>query len=264
MPLHLQSITDGDQNAGHIACLLEYARDATDSVFVSKDRYLHSSIGLTDSISGERFGEVVYTMKIEEERKTLSVLDLDIVLADPGRTALRFLKLRDGSSDANEYYDAEVAGGTGHLEVETVHRHIIDGELTDTVREAGISAFPFELNVFDGIEAFNRWAGYDRERPIADTGLTVHGFSERFIMPGIITGREKDGESYTFLLGKVVEYRDVVWRLGECDLGFVIARIDTALGIIPAAMSRSVFDLSGLAPGKLVAMNADIKADLRI
>ena len=74
--------------------------------------------------------------------------------------------------------------------------------------------------------------------------------------------RDKEDGSYTFLLGRVIGFRDVRWCLGTIELNFIIARLDTALGVIPAAMSREVFDLSNLSENAIVAMNADIKADL--
>ncbi|MBQ3216741.1 MAG: hypothetical protein IJB35_02875, partial [Oscillospiraceae bacterium] len=49
---------------------------------------------------------------------------------------------------------------------------------------------------------------------------------------------------------------------GEAALPFVLAKVDTALGAIPVAMGREVFDLKELKAGCIVAMNADIKADL--
>lgn len=55
--------------------------------------------------------------------------------------------------------------------------------------------------------------------------------------------------------GLKISFGDVSWD-------FVLAHIHCALGTVPAAMGREVFDLSGLAPNTIVAMNADVKADL--
>ena len=82
-------------------------------------------------------------------------------------------------------------------------------------------------------------------------------------MPGgILGGNKEEDESYSFLLGKVLSWQDVRWMIGENALDFVIVWLDTALGEIPAAMGREVFDLSKLKEGAIIAMNADIKADL--
>ena len=262
MPLHFQSITQKDQNSELLAELFGEPFENPSSVFVSKDKYVHSQTNIRDEISGEIFGKLVYTIKSNEKKQVNELLDLDLVLINDTKTRLRFLSLREGSSDANEYYDAEIAEDDGRLEIETVNRHSAEGELVGTEREVGICAFPFELTVYESIKVFNKAMGFDREIKVKGLDLAVHGFSERFIMPGgAMSGKKEDG-SYTFLLGRVIGFRDVRWRLGAIELNFVIAQLDTALGVIPAAMSREVFDLSNLSENAIVAMNADIKADL--
>ena len=37
---------------------------------------------------------------------------------------------------------------------------------------------------------------------------------------------------------------------------------ESKTGVVPAAMGRDVFDIEKLKPGMVVAMNADVKADL--
>ena len=59
-----------------------------------------------------------------------------------------------------------------------------------------------------------------------------------------------------------VSYRDVEIAFGETVYPFVLAQVDTALGVIPVSMGREVFDLEDLQVGRIIAMNADIKADL--
>ena len=44
-----------------------------------------------------------------------------------------------------------------------MNRHVVSEVIVNTKREAYISAFPFELNVFDDIRAFNEWAGFGQE-----------------------------------------------------------------------------------------------------
>ncbi len=262
MPLHFQSITEKDQSPALLTELFYEPFEHPSSLFVSKDKYLHSQTDIRDELSGDLIGKIVYTVKSNEEKQVNELLDLDIVLNNDVKTTLRFLALREGSSDSNEYYDAAEVESDGHLEIETVNRHSVEGDLVDTEREVSICAFPFELTVYEDIEAFNRAMGFDKEIKVGDTDMLVHGFSEKFIMPGGMWGSKANDESYTFLLGKVVDFRDVRWQLGKHTLDFVITRLDTALGVIPAAMGREVFDLAELTAGKIIAMNADIKADL--
>jgi hypothetical protein len=50
--------------------------------------------------------------------------------------------------------------------------------------------------------------------------------------------------------------------MGITRLDFVLAQVRTALGIIPVAMGRDAFNIEGIRPGKVLAMNAYVKADL--
>lgn len=260
MPLHLQSIKDDDRQAERLTALLMMSGEDPDAIFVSEDKYLHTQYDLTNEISGEVFGKVVLTMKINEEN--IEILDLDIFLNNENRVALDFLDIREGSSDSNEYYDAATEDDI-HLQVETVNRHTVDTELTGTRREVRACAFPFEATVYEDIRAFNRSVGFGDGINVGKTDLVVHGLSEKFMMPGtVMKEKQKKGESYTFLIGTVSSFQDVTWRLGNEDLDFALVWLDTALGCIPAAMGREVFDLSDLAVGKVVGMNADIKVDL--
>lgn len=262
MPLHLNSITNDSHNAETLAWILQDGMDECDSVFITEDRkYLHIRRPIKDLRSGEELGQTIYTLKMKED--ALEVLDIDMVWRNDRPTKLRFNTLREGSSDANEYYEAETADNEQHLEIETVNRHIVQGELLDTEREVFASAFPFALTVFADIDAFNKWAGFKEERSIADTGLKIGGFSETFMMPGGLFDPDKrQSESYSFLIGKVVSYQDVEIAFGKTVLSFVFAQVETGLGIIPISMGREVFDLSELKPGCIIAMNADIKVDV--
>jgi len=262
MPLHFNSMTN-DNCSEHFVWLLQEGMDQCDSIHVTEDKkYIHLRLTLEDTLSGEAIGKVVYTLLHGE--KALEILDLDIVWNNDICTPLQFNELRDGSSDSNEYYEAETVGEGQHLEIETVNRHVITEELLDTEREVFISAFPFELSVFSDIDAFNAWAGFEKKTvAFGDLELRLGGFSDKFMMPGgIADEKKKRDESYSFVVGTVLSYRDVELTFGEAALPFVLAKVDTALGAIPVAMGREVFDLKELKVGCIVAMNADIKADL--
>ena len=147
--------------------------------------------------------------------------------------------------------------------METVNRHVIAENLIDTEREVYVSAFPFALSVYEDMDAFDVWAGFKKDISVRDTGLKVDGFSEQFMMPGGMTNPNKrSDETYLFVVGKVVSFKDVEIAFGKNVIPFVLAWVDTALGVIPVPMSREVFDLEKLEVGSVVAMNADIKADV--
>lgn len=262
MPLHLNSITNDSQNSEPLAWMLQKGMDECDSIFITEDqKCFHIRCNILDRLSGQNIGKLVYTILHGE--KTLEIKDLDIVWNNDTPTLLQFNTLRDGSSDSNEYYKAETVEEGQHLEIETVNRHVVSEDILNTEREVFISAFPFELSVYADIDAFNEWAGFNCEITVGNTDLKVCGFSERFMMPGgMFNDKKKSDESYSFVVGKVVSYRDVEIAFGETVYPFVLAMIDTALGVIPVSMGREVFDLESLKVGCIVAMNADIKADL--
>ena len=262
MPLHLNSISNVGQNSELLAWMLQEGIDQCDAIFITEDqKYFHIRCNIEDRLSGELIGKIVYTLLNRDN--ALEVLDLDIVWNNDVPTTILFNELRDGSSDSNEYYEAEVVGGGQHLELETVNRHVIDEELIDTEREVFISAFPFELSVYTDMDEFNKWAGFKKDITVGDTGLKGVGFSDKFMMPGGMHNPNKGGdESYSFVVGRVVAYRDVEVAFGKMVLPFVLSQVDTALGVIPISMSRDVFDLDKLEVGCIVAMNADIKADV--
>lgn len=261
MPLHLNSITNDEPNTEALAWILREGMDECDSVFVSDDQqFFHLRSKIIDKCTGQPIGRMVYTIKNGED--VLEIKDLDIVWNNDTATRLHFNRLRDGSSDANEYYEVENSDEQ-HLEIETVNRHVIPEELLNTERDVFVSAFPFELSVYQNIDAFNRWAGFKDEISVKGLDIKVGGYSDKFLMPGgLFNEKKKSDESYTFLIGTVLSYRDVEIAFGDASYPFVLAQVDTGLGVIPVSMGRDVFELEDLQVGSVVAMNADIKADL--
>lgn len=264
MPLHFNSITNDSQNTAALAWVLQSGMDECDSVFISQDQqYFHIQSPVKDVLSQEEIGKIVYTIKNNDEQKALEVLDLDFILNTSEYTELKFLNKRNGSSDSNEYYDVETTSEGQHLQIETVNRHTIsDDSIEDCERKVRISVFPFELSVYKDMDAFNKWAGFGDGKEVGNTGLKVGGFSETFAMPGGMFKEKADDESYSFLVGRVKSFRDVQVSFGEISWDFVLANVYTALGTVPVAMGREVFDLSALEPEVIVAMNADVKADM--
>lgn len=258
MPLHLNSITNESENADLLTWLIQKGMDEYDSLFITEDKkYFHIRSNIKDRISGQNIGRIVYT--IFHAGKALEIKDIDIVLNNPVPTRLLFNILKDASSDRNEYYEAETVNAGAPLELETVNRHIIPDDLLNTERDVYISAFPFKLSIFNDIKEFNTWAGFGNSITLNGTDFNVEGFSEKFIMPG---GAFGNNEIYTFIIGKVVSFRDVEIAFGETVLRFILVHADTALGTIPIAVGRDVFDTENICEGCIIAMNADIKADL--
>lgn len=264
MPLRLQQIFTAENEAEIMTDLIMYTtcdKEAPEKAYVSDDRYLHAAYNLYDQNSRSPFGQIVHTMKIDNEENVIRLIDLDVILNCESSVKLEFLDRRKASTDANEYYEVMTEDGA-HLLVETVFRHAVKEELLGSSRAVKVSAFPFRLTVFENIEEFDREYGFDREIKVRGTEFVVHGFSETFTMPGGSLAGDKDEENYTFMLGKVRSERDITWNIGKTICRFRIVELETAAGLIPVMMSEDYFDLEKLKEGAIVAMNADLKANL--
>ena len=264
MPLHFNSFFNGSVGSALLAYVFEQVLDKCTEGFGTPDRrHFHTRAAMVDSITGEPIGKLVCSMWANLEEQRNEIQDLDTTLDNPAPSRLSFLKKLDQSSDSTEYYEVETADTEQHLHVETVNRHIVPGELTGTTRDAFISVFPFELNMFDSIDAFNRWAGFKEPHRIGPTDMYTSGFSDTFIAPGgLLSSSSTDDDAYSFLIGTVIVCRDVRVEMGERVVKFVLAQVQTALGVVPVAMGREVFNIEGICAGKVLAMNAHVKADL--
>ena len=262
MPLHLNSITNDSQNTDILAWILHDAIHDSSGVFITEDkRYSHLTNLIRDERTGKTIGRFVFTLFLDEAEKRMEVLDLDIVLDNPNASDLHFVRMLPDSSDSNEYHEVELVGGEQHLLIETVNRYVINGSVVGTNQSVHVSAFPFELSVYENMAALNTWAGFDRLGEIGNTGMRVDGFSAHFAAPGSVFSRKNGDGKFSFVVGIVEAFEDVTVLFGEHRFDFAIIWLDTALGVIPVAAGRDVFDLERLEIGKVVAMNADIKTD---
>lgn len=217
---------------------------------------------MIDRKTGDLIGHYVYTMCIHPEESFHELLDVDIVLCAPAPTKLQFITKKAESSDSNEYYDVEIPNTAQRLLVETVNRYAIEGEVEGTEQDVYISAFPYKLSVYKNIDEFNKTMGFKKAHPIGKTGLKTGGLSSTFTAPGGALSSSDATSTGSMVIGTVENFRDVSIDVGEVRYDFVLAQVSTALGSIPVAMGREVFDLRKLRKGKLVAMFADIKADM--
>ena len=262
MPLRLDSITKNSQDSSLIAWILQRGTQECDSAFATPDKkYIHMKRKILDRSSHEKIGEIVFTL--QNTGTQLEILDMDIILVSENVSRIRFEDLRE-RSDSNEYYEVSTIGEDSHLVIETVNRFTEPKELINTERDVHISMFPFQVNLYKDIDEFNRWAGFSK--PIEagkGTGLFVHGLSERFSMPGgMMSNKKNDDGNYSFIVGTVKSFRDVSPDFGDNRLPFVLVKVDTAVGVVPVAMGRDVFDLKKLSVGCVVAMNTVVKADV--
>ncbi len=265
MPIHLQSITSKGDDSELFAALLQGALDHSDAAVVSNDQqYLQIAQFITDTISGERIGKLVTTMFRSDQEKELRILDIDIVIDSAKPIRIKFVKKLPPSSDANEYYDVETIPEEQHLQVETVNRYFIERDIENTEQTVRACAFPFKLSVYENVDAMNEALGFKPKR-IDELDMTIGGLSNTFTAPaGILTHEGDEGEIYTFLVGTVQSFRDVEISFDRFRIPFVIVQLETALGLLPTAVGRDVFEIETITSGKVIAMKADIKVDFAI
>lgn len=273
MPLRLQSIQRDQVNLGLLTFVGGQNMEEWEAKIHNKgtdgEQYSHYTYFMRDASSGDYIGKFVVTVHHATKRTGLfkketknELIDMDITLESGEAIDMRFLNRLPGSSGANEYYDVELAE-LQRFQVETVNRHGISGKIEGTMQKVKASAFPFMLNVYDSMEAMNEAL---RVKQILGREGAL---AEDFAAPGsaaieILGLRADKNEISSFLIGTVKSVRDVKVKLGETILSFALVHLETALGTIPAAMGRTVFNVDALAPGKVVAMFADIKADFAI
>lgn len=261
MPLHLDTITQ-DTDSKIFAWILQTGSQEANEVYATPDqKYILTRTPLIDNYTNDEIGKIVFTIHLNNEAKALEILDVDITLNNPHKSKITFIQRNAGSSDSNEYYMIETQDDAQRLEMETVNRHSLQYDLINRSVEASISVFPFKVDIYENLEALNRWAGFGEGVTVGNTDLQVAGLSDTFTMTGS-SSSDKEAEHYSFMIGTVQSVRDVQVSFGEKNVDFTIAFVKTALGIVPYAMSNSVFDLSQLAKGKVISVSADVKADL--
>lgn len=157
------------------------------------------------------------------------------------------------------YYNVTTVTEDRHLQVETVNRHTVAESIEKTSHTVHTTAFPFALNLFD-MDALNKWMGFGDGVKIGDTDMVVRGIDPRFASPGDMFGGER-GEIHTLMAGTVLSAEEVSVQFGEIQVDFVMAMLDTALGKMPVPMCRTYFDIEGIAPRKVIMMQANVKVD---
>ncbi len=261
MPLHLDSMTNISDNSNILAWMIGQVNSSEVGFASGSSDYIHLFKPLIDSKSNRSVGMVVYTLKNNDAEKTLQILDVDMVFENQESVDLSFISLREGSSDSNEYYDVELQNGkNGHMCIETVNRHMIEEEICGTTRSVHLCAFPFRFSLYESMDELNQALGFKSPIKVKNTDIEVSGFSEEFVAPGELFGA-KEGETFSFIIGRIENYREVAIQMDKDSLSFILANVNTGAGTIPVPMGRDVFELQNIHEGSYVAMSADVKAD---
>lgn len=267
MPLHLDSIISEKQDEVLKWLLQERAPNCEDIFADTTKRFLHFSEPLVDVSLRKPIGATVFTFKINDEKKTLELLDADIVLKNPSNTKVNFLKRLPQSSEANEYYDADTEFG-GKFQLETVNRYLLDESPEGKEYAVNLSAFPFQLSVYDTMKDLNSALGFANPVKVGQTDMEVDGYGEDFVAPGsfinLLSGKPDSDETFSFVIGTIAEMQKCSVELAGELYSFFVAQIRSGMGNLPTLINPDRYDVSDLAPGKIVAMFADIKADFKL
>lgn len=255
MPLHFNSISNNLTKKTFNWMVKNTVENNKEMHVTEDERFIHCWTDLIDEISGKPVGELVATF--ENIEGTMQLLDFDMTLNNDEPIEVEFVMKHAESSNANEYYQVEIIGKSHRINIETVKRHIIDEELADTSRAVKLSAFPFALSVYENVEDLNKQFWPEDGIKVAGMEKANIGFADNY------AGCSFDGEIYSMIIGKVERFQEIRF-VADKNYEFLIVWIRSAVGILPVAMSREVFELDELEVGKTIAMNADIKADLII
>ncbi len=263
MPLRLDAIMS-DQSSDVLAWLLEKELQSADDAFATKDgRYLHLSNTFLDAKTHASIGRYVFTLFRDEEHKALQILDMDIVLNNAFPVCLEFATRYEPSSDANEYYEV-LTEDEQHLCVETVNRHTVPGDILGTKQTVYVSAFPFKVSIYNNLAELNHTLGLDkRTLKIGDDEYTIGGLSDTFTALGrVLSGEQKaEQDPWSTMVGVVHSYQDATLQFGNRAYEVCIVQLKTALGVLPTIMGKERFETDKLSPGKVVLMDACIKAN---
>lgn len=263
MPLHLDAIMSNSDALTILALIIQGGLSNLESCIASEDKlYFHSTRFMRDAITNEIIGKTVYTHKIDKKNKIIETIDIDLTLYNEQSVKLRFLEKLESSSDANEYYNAEIPGTYQRLQIETVDRYSVTGSITGTDQEIYASAFPFSLQVYDDIDVYNVSKGLKSETMVCNSKWKHEGLANDFIAPSdLFLAQQDTSETFSFVVGVVKTIKNVVAKICDINIPFAIVQLETALGNLPVAIGREVFDIEGISPGKTIVMKADIKAD---
>ena len=265
MPVRLCALTEkktSDIFAWILQHELQNANDAL-ATQVNGRTYAVASSPLYDLISGSEIGKFVFTIFSNIKMGRNEILDVDLVLNNTTPTVLAFEKMLPQSSDSNEYYEVITQESEQHLIVETVNRYAVSGNINRTERPVYVSAFPYQLTVFDSIKAYNKFCGFEKPVQVGNLDLTVHGLGTTFACPGNLPDRNpsNDEPPWSFMAGEIKSFKKVKIAFGSILREAYLIILHSALGDLPTLAGTEMFDLNNIETGKVVGMNAYIKAN---
>ena len=261
MPVHLDSIVNESDEIQYrlLDGILSNDLEKPDSVCFSEDKRKVAATKYFLDDKKNKIGKTVVTFMTNSDQTSHELLDIDLTLLSDKPIKLLFEKKLEASSEANEYYD--VISDEKHFQIETVNRcYLHKDNIEGTEEEVYLSAFPFQLDVFDSVDGFNKKVGLDKPIKTGGFELEIQGFAEDFVGVGGVFLNNLD-VICSVMIGVVESFEDMKITIGGNDFEVVLIQLKTGIGTIPVVASRKVFDLTSLDKGKTIVMIADIKAD---
>lgn len=263
MPIHIESMYEKEDADRLLAWFVTGFNDC-DLLGASDDKkYLIMQKRLNNTIDGNTFGRVVYNLFVDEEANNLEIKDIDVVLDNPNFSQLTFAEKLEQSSESNEYYEVITENHGLRASIETVNHQLVSSELLGTTQNVHISIFPFNIKIFDTMENLSAEFGLDKEVNVGDEKYKISGLADYFVASWN-KFESTDEDPFSYVIGNVVGVKDVSIQADNEVISFAIVTCDTEFGQVPVAMNRKSFDLTKLAPGKIVMMDACVKAELDV
>lgn len=261
MPVHFESfISDKNEELKNklLADILEKYTEQIDSIVASEDKTkLLSNTYFKDTRTKRNIGKVVLSFLIES--KQMQIVDIDIVLLTKNKTALHFENKLEQSSLSNEYYLVCDTNQERHFDIETVNRQAIVGDIENTIQETYLSAFPFQVNIYENEKELNQAFGMNKKVNIPGMGETELKMDAKMMGEGQVMVKAQ--EPCSFVIGQVRSIKDVEADIAGNLIPFKIVQLDTGIGTMPVAITEKNFHLDKLKKGAFMVMVTDIKAD---
>ncbi|MDD5792327.1 MAG: hypothetical protein PUD22_07075 [Erysipelotrichaceae bacterium] len=244
MPIHFESFGICEDESGDIlSSLIDYVEENAKHIFASDDKkIIHLTAELNDSDNKRVLG-IVLSMQMHED--FVEILDIDVTSLYASKNHLSF-DYRIGDRNITSYYDVMDNSGH-HFEIETVNCTVIKGKLVGGSYDVSMTAFPFDIEIHDNIEALNKEKGLDSIK-----------FKDNFTAPSSLFG---DHDVYTYVIGKIKSINYHTINLAEKEIPIVIMKTMVGDLELTAVLASSLLPKVP-AVGDVIEMYAYINADL--
>ena len=254
MPLNLESIVKNDKLQDIFLWIVQSGMENPQSVYMTDDkRVIYVRNDLYDEFTMQIIGRIVSTLVVKEDQ--IEIKDMDIVWNNHNLTVIEPQNHVIEDDEEDEYYEVEV--NDHHCTVVAINRFTKENIL-NMKHEVSISVLPFSLLISESLDELNHIIGMNKTITIDEMECKIDGFSDDFMMSN---GIFNSNDASSSLIGKVLSFKDVKVVFGDVDCEFVIAQVETGLGIVPVSMSKDIFDLEKLKEGSYLFIQAMVKAD---